>query len=42
MGLWTEQHCAELYDNGYLILRGAVPPELVAPARVFSSRRRHT
>ncbi len=33
MGLWTEQHCAELYDNGYLILRGAVPPELVAPAR---------
>eukprot|EP01043_Picozoa_sp_COSAG02_P014174 COSAG02_NODE_579_length_20073_cov_2118.572745_14_plen_238_part_00 len=32
-GLWTEEHCAELYDNGYLILRGAVQPELVAPAR---------
>jgi hypothetical protein len=31
--LWTEEHCAELYNNGYLILRGAVPPELVAPAR---------
>jgi hypothetical protein len=31
--MWTEQHCAELYESGYLILRDAVPPELVAPAR---------
>lgn len=31
--MWTQQHFADLYRNGYLILRGLVPVELVGPAK---------